>query len=49
MLTALGVMALCVIMAVHAASAPLVYWFGGWTPQDGLVPGGTIGIRFVVD
>jgi multicomponent Na+:H+ antiporter subunit D len=34
----------CVILAHKAAQAPLVYWFGNWTPRDGLV----LGIGFVV-
>ena len=44
-LTALLVSTACVVMAVHAAAGPLVYWFGGWAPHGGQV----IGIGFVVD
>ena len=45
-LTAAGVCALCLVMATHTASAPLVYWFGGWTPQPGKQ---VLGIAFSVD
>ena len=45
MLTALGTAAICVVMAMHTAQHPLVYWFGGWVPRDGQV----LGIGFVVD
>lgn len=44
-LTAFGVAAICVIMAIHTTQHPLVYWFGGWAPRNGLV----LGIGFVVD
>ena len=44
-LTALVSAAMCAAMLPQAADQPLVYWFGGWTPRDGLA----IGIRFVVD
>jgi len=44
-LTTLGVGAVCVVIAVHTADHPLVYWFGGWVPRDGHV----LGIGFVVD
>ncbi len=44
-LTALAAAAICVVMAMHTAAHPLVYWFGGWTPRNGQV----IGIGFVVD
>jgi multicomponent Na+:H+ antiporter subunit D len=43
--TALAVAAICVVMAVHTAEHPLVYWFGGWVPRAGRV----LGIGFVVD
>jgi multicomponent Na+:H+ antiporter subunit D len=42
---ALAVLAACLTMAVAAGPAPLVTWFGGWTPRAGLV----IGIGFLVD
>ena len=44
-LTALGCAAVCVLMAMHTAQHPLVYWFGGWAPRDGQV----LGIGFVVE
>jgi multicomponent Na+:H+ antiporter subunit D len=44
-LTAIGAGAVCVLMAMHTAGGPLVYWFGGWTPRPGIV----IGIGFLVD
>ena len=44
-LTALAAATVCVLLAIHAADRPLVYWFGGWTPRDGQV----IGISFRVD
>ncbi len=43
--TALAAAVICALMAARAADAPLVYWFGGWAPRDGLV----LGIGFVVD
>jgi multicomponent Na+:H+ antiporter subunit D len=43
--TALAVAALCLVMALHTAHHPLVYWFGGWVPRAGHV----LGIGFVVD
>jgi len=48
-LVALAVAAICIVMAIHAASVPLVCWFGGWTPRHGAAPGSVIGISFVVD
>jgi multicomponent Na+:H+ antiporter subunit D len=44
-LTALATTAACVLMAMHTAEHPLVYWFGGWRPQNGQV----LGIGFVID
>jgi multicomponent Na+:H+ antiporter subunit D len=44
-LVALAAAACCALMAVDAAQAPLVYWFGGWQPHAGLV----LGIGFAVD
>jgi multicomponent Na+:H+ antiporter subunit D len=44
-LVALAAAGCCGWMAVEAAQAPLVYWFGGWTPRPGLV----LGIGFAVD
>ncbi|MBE7245331.1 MAG: NADH-quinone oxidoreductase subunit E [Actinomycetospora chiangmaiensis] len=43
--TALVVAVLCGTIAVHAADGPLVYWFGGWEPRDGV----HLGIGFSVD
>jgi multicomponent Na+:H+ antiporter subunit D len=44
-LVALAAAACCGWMAAEAAQGPLVYWFGGWAPRDGLV----LGIGFHVD
>ena len=44
-LTALATTAICLVMTMHTAQHPLVYWFGGWAPHDGHV----LGIGFVVD
>ena len=44
-LCALAAAAACILLAVHVAGGPLVYWFGGWTPRDGQA----IGIAFRVD
>lgn len=44
-LTAIAVTAICVLLAVHAASHPYAYWMGGWTPAHGV----TIGISFSID
>jgi multicomponent Na+:H+ antiporter subunit D len=44
-MTAMSTAAICVIMAMHTAQHPLVYWFGGWVPRDGQI----LGIGFVVD
>jgi multicomponent Na+:H+ antiporter subunit D len=35
---------LCALLATRSAAAPIVYWFGGWTPRQGQ----PIGIAFVV-
>jgi multicomponent Na+:H+ antiporter subunit D len=43
--TAAAVAALCGILMLQAASSPIVYWFGGWTPRDGVA----IGIAFAID
>ncbi len=43
--TAVAAAAICAMMAARAADGPLVYWFGGWVPRDGLV----LGISFAVD
>ncbi|MGH1572705.1 complex I subunit 5 family protein [Methylobacterium sp. P31] len=44
-LTALAVAILSGIIALHAADGPLVYWFGGWEPRDGV----HLGIGFSVE
>jgi multicomponent Na+:H+ antiporter subunit D len=44
-LVALAAAGCCAWMCAAAAQAPLVYWFGGWTPRPGLV----LGIGFSVD
>ena len=44
-LTALSVAILCAVIAARAADGPLVYWFGGWEPRDGV----HLGIGFSVD
>jgi multicomponent Na+:H+ antiporter subunit D len=45
-LTAVFAAVVCAIMFADAAKAPLVMWFGGWTPRPG---GVALGISFVVD
>ena len=45
LLAALAVAILCAVIAVQAADKPLVYWFGGWEPRDGV----HLGIGFSVD
>ncbi len=44
-LAALTVAVLCGVIATRAADGPLVYWFGGWEPRDGV----HLGIGFSVD
>jgi multicomponent Na+:H+ antiporter subunit D len=44
-LTALGIAALGIAMAARATEGPLLHWFGGWQPRDGLV----VGIAFSAD
>ncbi|MCJ2070728.1 NADH-quinone oxidoreductase subunit E [Methylobacterium sp. J-030] len=45
LLAALAVAILSAVIAVQAADKPLVYWFGGWEPRDGV----HLGIGFSVD
>jgi multicomponent Na+:H+ antiporter subunit D len=46
LLAAIASAAICGALAVHTAQhGPLTYWFGGWTPQPGVV----LGIGFVID
>jgi multicomponent Na+:H+ antiporter subunit D len=42
---AVAVTALCAALLVDAAGGPVVYWFGGWTPRDGIA----LGVAFTVD
>jgi multicomponent Na+:H+ antiporter subunit D len=42
---ALAVTAICLVILLHPGSAPIVTWFGGWEPRNG-VP---IGVDFAVD
>jgi multicomponent Na+:H+ antiporter subunit D len=44
-LTAASVAVLCLYLVSQAGKGPLIYWFGGWTPRQGVVPG----ISFVID
>lgn len=43
--TALTVTILCGLLFLHCQSAPIVYWFGGWQPRQGVA----LGISFVID
>jgi multicomponent Na+:H+ antiporter subunit D len=43
--TAAAVTALCAVLLVRTAGGPVVYWFGGWTPRDGIA----LGVAFAVD
>ncbi|SDM43328.1 multisubunit sodium/proton antiporter, MrpD subunit [Methylobacterium phyllostachyos] len=42
---AVSVAVLCAVIARYAAQGPIVYWFGGWEPHDGVY----LGIGFSVD
>ena len=44
-LTATSVLALCVLLAVHAAPQPFAYWLGGWRPVHAVA----IGISLSID
>ncbi len=44
-LSAIAVAAICVLLAVHAASQPFTYWLGGWRPIGGVA----IGIGLSID
>lgn len=44
-LTAAAVCVIAAFLAKAASGTPLAYWYGGWTPRDGVA----IGIAFVVD
>jgi len=43
--TALAVAILCALLLVRSLDGPIVYWFGGWLPRDGIA----LGISFVID
>jgi multicomponent Na+:H+ antiporter subunit D len=43
--TAAAVTAICMLLLVQSAHAPIVYAFGGWRPHNGIV----LGILFVID
>jgi multicomponent Na+:H+ antiporter subunit D len=36
---------LCLALLVRSLDEPVVYWFGGWTPRDGIA----LGVAFAVD
>ena len=44
-ITAAGVAAICWFLLNRSIEEPLVYWFGGWAPTDGI----SLGIGFVID
>ena len=44
-LVALAAGACCAMLAVRAGHGPIVEWFGGWTPRNGV----TLGIAFAAD
>jgi multicomponent Na+:H+ antiporter subunit D len=44
-LTSVSVAALCILLLEASRHSILVYWFGGWKPQDGIA----LGICFAVD
>jgi multicomponent Na+:H+ antiporter subunit D len=43
--TAAAVTGLCAALLARSAGGVVVYWFGGWTPRDGMA----IGVAFAVD
>jgi formate hydrogenlyase subunit 3/multisubunit Na+/H+ antiporter MnhD subunit len=43
--TAVATLGICLALLVASGHAPLVYWFGGWTPVGHLA----IGIDFAID
>jgi multicomponent Na+:H+ antiporter subunit D len=49
LLTALGVAALCAYLAHAALEAPVLHWFGGWTPATSGKPNVVLGISFLAD
>jgi multicomponent Na+:H+ antiporter subunit D len=44
-LAAIAVVAICALLAAHAAPHPFAYWLGGWAPRHGV----TIGISLSID
>ena len=45
LVTAAVVTVLCGALLVRCLDGPVVYWFGGWTPRDGIA----LGVAFAVD
>jgi multicomponent Na+:H+ antiporter subunit D len=45
LLTAVAVTAICAALLVQTLDGPVVYWFGGWRPRDGIA----LGVAFAVD
>jgi multicomponent Na+:H+ antiporter subunit D len=43
--TAAVVTVLCLVLLARCLDGPVVYWFGGWTPRDGIA----LGVAFAVD
>ena len=43
--TAAAVTVLCLVLLARSLDGPVVYWFGGWTPRDGVA----LGVAFAVD
>jgi multicomponent Na+:H+ antiporter subunit D len=43
--TAAVVTVLCLVLLARCLDGPVVYWFGGWTPRDGIA----LGVAFTVD
>jgi multicomponent Na+:H+ antiporter subunit D len=44
-LTALGCCVLCALVLSDSSDGTIVYWFGGWTPRNGVA----LGISFAID
>jgi multicomponent Na+:H+ antiporter subunit D len=43
--TAAVVTVLCLVLLADSLDGPVVYWFGGWTPREGIA----LGVAFTVD
>jgi multicomponent Na+:H+ antiporter subunit D len=43
--TAAAVTAICAALLASSVDGPVVYWFGGWTPREGIA----LGVAFTVD